>query len=54
MLTSIPKAGKSMSTIALTRDTFEDTVTKPGITLVASVTLKVARRLAGALAALTS
>jgi thioredoxin 1 len=34
-MTSIfPEAGKSMSTIALTRDTFEDTVTKPGITLV--------------------
>jgi len=29
-----PEAGKNMSTIALTKDTFEDTVTKPGITLV--------------------
>jgi hypothetical protein len=27
-------AGKHMSTTALTTDTFEDTVTKPGITLV--------------------
>src|SRR5215510_9946213 len=34
MLPSTPKAGKSMSTIALTKDTFEETVTKPGITLV--------------------
>jgi thioredoxin len=28
------KAGKNMGTITLTRDTFEDTITKPGITLV--------------------
>jgi thiol-disulfide isomerase/thioredoxin len=34
MLTSIPEAGKSMSTIALTGKTFEETVTRPGITLV--------------------
>jgi thioredoxin-like negative regulator of GroEL len=34
MLTSIPEAGKSMSTIALTGETFEETVTKPWITLV--------------------
>jgi thioredoxin 1 len=30
----MPKAGKSMSTVALTKETFEDTVTRPGITLV--------------------
>jgi thioredoxin 1 len=34
MLTSTPKEGKGMTTIALTRETFEETVTKPGITLV--------------------
>jgi thioredoxin 1 len=34
MLPSTPKAGKNMSTIALTMETFEDTVTQPGITLV--------------------
>jgi thioredoxin 1 len=34
MLTSMPKAGESMSTVALTKETLEDTVTRPGITLV--------------------
>ena len=34
MISIFPEAGKNMGTIALTRDTFEDTVTKPGITLV--------------------
>jgi thioredoxin 1 len=30
----MPKAGKNMSTVALTKETFEDAVTGPGITLV--------------------
>jgi thioredoxin 1 len=34
MSTWMPEAGKSMSTVALTTETFEDTVTRPGITLV--------------------
>src|SRR5260370_34846515 len=34
MISIFPEAGKNMSTIALTRDRFEDTVTRPGITLV--------------------